>query len=146
MRLRYLLPFVMIATPAAAVEIDFATVLKDLDDAPYRFCIAAKPDKPAECAEYVNHTIGFIAYLALNRAPEKPAEVVAAQVLEARRAVLARKVYPGKNEKHIVDLSASEVTLIFDAIAISKQGLPTVETLLALELIDPVRVKGMLEK
>lgn len=146
MRLRYLLPLLLLSAPVAAVEIDFATVLKDLDDAPYRFCVAPKPDKPTECGEWLSHTLGLIAFGALSRSPDKPADSLADQVKEAQRAVLARKVYPGKNEKHVVNISGSEQTLIFDAIAPGKQQLPKTEWLSALELIDPVRVKGMLEK
>lgn len=157
MRLRYVLPFLFLVTSAAAIEIDFATVLKDLDDAPYRFCSHVKPavpdvpgqpgtGKPPECDEYTNHTIGLLAFGALSRPPEKPADSLSAQVEEARSAVLSRKVYPGKNEKHVVDISGSEQTLIFNAIASNKQQLPKIEWLSALELIDPVRVKAMLEK
>lgn len=149
MRLRYMLPLLMLSVPAAAVEIEFAAVLTDLDGTPYRFCAVMKPpvpDKIPECGEWVNHTLGLIGFGALSRPAEKPTDSLASQVEEARRAVLARKIYPGKNEKHIVDISGAEQTLIYDAIAIGKQQLSPVEKLLALELIDPVRVKAMLEK
>lgn len=149
MRLRYLLPLLALLTmPAGATEIDFSTILNDLDGNPYRFCVANKPEVPGkapECAEYVNHTVGLLAYGALNSS-EDDQKTLAAQVASARRAVVARKVYPGKNEKHVVDLSSSEITLIFDSLVAAKLGIASVERLSVLELIDPLRVKNMLEK
>jgi hypothetical protein len=144
MRLHYLLPFMLAPTVAAAVEVDFATVLRDLESEPYRFCVAPKSER--ECGEWVNHTLGLIVFGALTRPSEKPTDTLAAQAEEARRAVLARRIYPGKNEKHIVDLSGAEQTTIYDAVAAGKQQLSPVEKLSVLELIDPVRVRAMLEK
>lgn len=132
-----------------AAEIDFAIVPRDLDGVPYRTCV--KPTSQTECGEWMQHSLGLIAFGALNRPPDPvaanaPPPTLAAQVEEARRAVLARKVYPGKNEKHVVDLSSAEITMVFDAIVAARQQLPVVEKITMLELIDPVRVKGMLEK
>lgn len=135
----------------AAAEIDFAVVPVDLDGVPYRTCLKPPAAGQTECGEWLNHSIGLIAYGALNRPPDPvgpnaPPPTLAAQVEEARRAVLARKIYPGKNEKHMVDLSSAEITMVFDAIVAARQQLPVVEKITMLELIDPVRVKGMLEK
>lgn len=130
------------AAPARAVEIDFATKLVDLDGNPYRECVKATLDKSG-CVEWLEHTLGIIAYGALDRPETCPQGQAPLQCLleQARRAALARKVYPGRDEKHVLDLSASEVTLIVDQIAkISPQMKPT-ETLQAVELLDPARLK-----
>lgn len=150
--------FLLWAAPVAAVEFDFATVLKDVDGVPYRLsCNVVKPaipdfpgqpgsGKPAECADWSNHTLGLIVYSALNRVPDKLTDNLQAQVEEASRAILARKIYPGTNTTHVVDLSGPEIKLMFDAVVIGAQKLPPVEKVAVLEMIDPVRLKSMLEK
>lgn len=121
------------AAPAFAVEIDFATVLVDLDGKPYRDCLRPNITK-TECDEWIEHTLGLIAYSALDRA-EQGLSVIE----QAKRAVLARMIYPGKNEKHVVDVSSSEITMMVEAIG--KVGLRPVEVMRAIELLDPARLK-----
>lgn len=129
--------FVLVATPACATEIDFATKLVDLDGVVYKDCARLVGPQPNQvCAEWVEHTLGLIAYSALDKV-----ESSANFLEQARRAVLARKVYPGKEERHVVDLSASEITLIVDLI--SKLQIRPVELLKCVELLDPARLKDV---
>lgn len=127
------------AVTASAVEIDFAAKLLDLDGKPYRDCAKLNRTDPndVKCEEWVEHTLGIIAYSALDR-PD-PREQNVSVIEQARRAVLARKIYPGKAETHVVDLSAAEITLIVDQIA--KLQLRPVEVMRAIELLDPARLK-----
>lgn len=122
-----------VPAPAGAVEIDFATKLVDLDGKPYRDCVKPNVTK-TECDEWIEHTLGLIAYSALDRAEQ------GTNVLEqAKRAVLARMVYPGKNTTHVVDVSAAEITLMVEQIG--KLGLRPVEVMRVIELLDPARLK-----
>lgn len=135
------LVLLLVTAPAFAVEIDFATKLVDLDGNQYKDCVKPKPNPipgavDGGCFEYLEHTLGLISMAALDR-PEQNGSVSVME--QARRAVLARKVYPGRGEKHLVDLSGPEVTLLVDQIA--KMNLRPVEFLRVLELVDPARLK-----
>lgn len=131
--MRTLAALLLSTTLANAIEIDFATPLLDLDNKPYRDCVKPNITK-TECDEWVNHTLGLIAYSALDR-PEQGTSVIE----QAKRAVLARMVYPGKNEKHVVDVSAAEITQMVEAVG--KLGLRPVEVMRVIELLDPARLK-----
>ncbi len=124
---------VWFCVPAHAVEIDFATVLLDLDGKPYRDCIKPNVTK-TECDEWVGHSLGLIAYSALDK-PEQGVSIIE----QAKKAVLARMVYPGKHDPHVVDVSAAEITMMVEAIG--KLGLRPVEVMRAIELLDPARLK-----
>lgn len=140
------LALLLLVSPCVAVEFDFATKLLDLDGNQYKDCAklkvdaAGKPTMPAECDEWTYHTLGLIAFSALEKPVEgRPATDTGALVKQAQRGNLARKVYPGKNDPHMVDLSAPEVTLIGDEVA--KLNLRSVEFLKFMELLDPARIK-----
>ena len=128
--------FVFAVTASHAAEFDFATKLLDLDGKPYRDCIKVDRSDPnnAKCDEWIEHTLGVIAYSALDK-PDKDLSVIE----QARRAVLARKVYAGTSEKHVVDLSASEVSLIVTLVG--KLQLRPVEFMRVLEILDPTQLK-----
>lgn len=131
------------AMPAMAVEFDFATQLTDLDNNPFRDCAKANKTDPANvtCDEWSYHTLGLIAASALNQ-PEQCQQVklpLDCLVAETKRGMLARKIYPGKSEKHLVDLSASEINLILEGIG--KIALLSVEKTRVVELLDPARLK-----
>lgn len=145
--LRYVFAILAIAyvSPARAAEIDFATKLIDLDGNQYKDCVklkedaGGKPTSPPECSEWNYHTLGLVAFSALERPPERAGADVGSLLKQAQRGVLARKIYPGKNEVHVVDLSSPEITLLGDEVA--KLGLRAVEFLKVMELIDPARIK-----
>lgn len=145
MRLCYALPFLFLGHSVLATEIDFATKLVDLDGNQYKDCIAPKKDaegkqiSPVECGEWNYHTVGLIAFSALARPVPNPGSDTNSLVKQAQRGILATKVYPGKNEKHVVDLSSPEITLIGDEIA--KLGIGAVELLKFMEILDPARIK-----
>lgn len=126
---------IMLSGTSYATEIDFGTKILDLDGAPYKDC-SKIADNKKDCDEWTDHTLGIIAYSALDR----PAEPNTSMTDQARRGGLARKVYPGKREQHIVDLSSSEISLIIDQIA--KLGLRPVEAFRVIELLDPARLKS----
>lgn len=131
-------------TSARAVEIDFAAQLVDLENNTFRDC--AKPNRTdpnnITCDEWVYHTLGLVAFGALDQ-PEPCAQgkpPMECALSQARRAVLARKIYPGKNEKHIVDLSTSEITLILENVGRLTLRSST-EMLRVVEMLDPARLK-----
>jgi Cu/Ag efflux protein CusF len=130
--------FVVMASPALATEIDFATKILDLNGEQYRDCVRSNEAK-TECVEWTFHTLGFIAFIALEKPIASPGGDMGTLLKQAQRGILARKVYPGKEETHKVDLSSSEITLLGDEIA--KLGLRSVEFLKVMELIDPARIK-----
>lgn len=135
----------LIATQARAVEIDFAQNLLDIDNKPFRDCQKQDRSDPnnIKCDEtsWVYHTLGLISYTALD-APVPCAQGKAPMecALEgARRAVLARKVYPGKEEKHLIDLNSSEVTLILEGVG--RLNMRPLEALRIVEILDASRLK-----
>lgn len=139
MRLRFVLPLLLASiSSASAIEVDFATKLLDLDGVPYRDCLKFNEAK-TDCVEWNVHTLGLIGFIALEKPAPNAGADTASLVKQAQRGILARKVYPGKNEIHKVDLSASEITLLGDEIA--KLGLRSVEFLRIMEIIDPARIK-----
>lgn len=124
-----------LSTAAHAVEIDFSQTLLDLDGKPYWDC--AKWDRSTaepKCEDRIEHTLGLIAFSALDR-PAENTNALAQTLEQARRGALARKVY--KAEK--VDLSSKEIDQIIDLVG--KLNLRPAEAFRVVELLDPARLK-----
>lgn len=143
--MRFLLILALLALPlsAQAVEIDFAKKITDLEGKAYRDCVRPNSTKQ-DCDEWIDHTLGLIAFSALDRPTEQApsgAVTTGALIEQARRGSLARRVYSGKSEIHLVELSSSEITMIVDAVF--KMNLRAVELLSIVEMLDPTRLKDL---
>lgn len=122
---------VMTTIPALAVEVDFSTVLKDLDGKPFTDC--AKYDsaaQPPKCEQMVDVTLGRLAESALAR----PEQGLANDEL-IRRGLLARDIHRQPKQ----NLTADDVKTIKDLI--SKIGYSPVLVVAAFEILDPQSVK-----
>lgn len=117
--------------PAAALEVDFSTVLTDQDGKPYQECLKLDASKsPPFCEHLVNQTLARLVVQSLN----KPDPTMGAKDLTTRGKLAIRLNAGGKQE-----VDTDDVRLIRDAI--ERNGITPVGMVRVLELLDPAALK-----
>lgn len=129
MRLRYILPLLLLSTPIHAAEVDLDTILLAQDGKPKQECVRLNSADRTKCDEEITITLGWLSKIALDLVEDK---IPYSEII--KRGKLAEKISLSKK----VDLGIDEIKLLRDQIA--KVNYSTLIRFQAIKLIDPTGV------
>lgn len=131
MRLRYLLPLLLLSTPIHAAEVDLDTILLGQDGKPKQECVKLNSADRTKCDEEITVTLRWLSMIALDLTP--PDEKLIYSEIVKRGRLADKLSLSGK-----VDLSIDDAKLLKDQIA--KVNYSTLIRFQAIKLIDPTGV------